>query len=78
MEGQLLIRKFFCASQKDSKTGFSLADIMIYHEVYTALALSQIAVEPTQLPNTVEWLGTMTQVAAIQLQNNRLQDVLSQ
>ena len=40
IEDQLLIRKFFCSAQKGQKSGFSLADVVIYHELYTALAYS--------------------------------------
>ena len=78
IENQLLIRKFFCSAQRGSKGAFSLADIIIYHELYTALAFSSISVEPTQYPNTTTWLTTMTAEAAIQQANNRLQDFISQ
>lgn len=40
IEDQLLIRKFFCSTQKGQKGGFSLADIVIYHELFTALELA--------------------------------------
>ena len=46
IEDQLLIRKYFCSAQKGSKSAFSLADIVIYHELFTALSFSQINVEP--------------------------------
>ena len=64
IEDQLLIRKYFCSSSKGKKN-FSLADIVIYHELYTALAYSSIAVDERKLPHTAEWTKTLTSEWAI-------------
>lgn len=79
IEDQLLIRKFFCAptTSKGQKSKYSLADIVIYHEVYTAMAYAQVSVDNNSLPNTSSWLAAMTQEAAINSQNNKLQEFLS-
>ena len=60
IEDQLLIRKFFCSAQKGNKSAYSLADIVIYHELYTAISFSQMSVEPSKFPNTTTWLTAMT------------------
>ena len=83
IEDQLLIRKFFCSAQKDrrkkvSKNGYSLADVVIYHELYTALAYTQVLIDQNSLPHTAEWVQTLTQENAIISQNNKLQEFLSQ
>ena len=59
IEDQLLIRKFFCSTQKGSR-GYSLADVVIYHELYTALAYSQVVIDSNVLPNTTEWVTALS------------------
>ena len=74
-----MIRKFFCApsTPKGKDVGYSLADIVIYHELQTAMAYAQINVDHNMLPNTAAWLATLTQEQAIISQNNKLQELLS-
>ena len=58
MEDQLLIRKYFCSGKKQGQ--YSLADLVIYHEIYTAIAHSQIKINEYELPNTAEWFQSLT------------------
>lgn len=76
IEDQLLLRKFFCsninASGKQDSSSFSLADLLIYHEMYTALEFAQISLDRSLFPNTHNWMSSMARETSICDQNKKL------
>lgn len=68
IEDQLLIRNFFCESKTHNPYSqiFSLADLVIFHELFTALVFTSTTVEPGQYPNTSIWLEKMQRLPCIE------------
>ena len=47
-------------TKKSGEAGLTMVDIVIYHELQTALMLTNSnGLDPTQLPNIVAWLSKM-------------------
>ena len=65
-------------TKKSGETGMTMADIVIYHEIQTALMFTNSqGLDPSVFPSTVIWLSKMSSHAVMIEQDRKLNDFIN-